>query len=349
MPRRSRLTNTAATRGRSSGTPVSFSTIEARISSSSGVSHRQVRRPPRPGRRQDLLPARAAIRVEQRLPRRRRAGSRSPPAPATPSGGTSAISPVSSVPRLQQLDHLPAGPALRHDDLPQPRCRPRFSSAQDLLHRGPGRDLVLAELAARPRGRCSAPRSGTASRCRSPPPRPACRRRCAGPRRARPRSRAARSSGPRARYCALRPGDQTPNTTTSPTISSVSAFEATWRIIGADHVHAGAGPARRWCRRSRTSSTAPRRSRRFTACVRREVDRRLTDGFSRLSVGGATWSRIASTQKIASTAPAAPSRCPIDDLVEDIVTLPAASPSSRATAPSSISSPIGVEVPCALT
>ena len=35
-------------------------------------------------------------------------------------------------------------------------------------------------------------------------------------------------------------------------------------------------------------------------------------------VGGATLSRIASTEKIASTAPAAPSRWPIDDLVDDI-------------------------------
>src|SRR5215813_8335809 len=43
-----------------------------------------------------------------------------------------------------------------------------------------------------------------------------------------------------------------------------------------------------------------------------------TDGLSRLMVGGATLSRMASTEKIASTAPAAPSRWPIDDLVDDI-------------------------------
>src|SRR5580692_11726215 len=42
-----------------------------------------------------------------------------------------------------------------------------------------------------------------------------------------------------------------------------------------------------------------------------------TDGLSRLMVGGAMLSRIASTLKIASIAPAAPSRCPIDDLVDD--------------------------------
>src|SRR5205823_10739033 len=49
-----------------------------------------------------------------------------------------------------------------------------------------------------------------------------------------------------------------------------------------------------------------------------------TDGLSRLSVGGATLSRIARMEKIASTAPAAPSRCPIDDLVDDIEMRPAA-------------------------
>ena len=65
-------------------------------------------------------------------------------------------------------------------------------------------------------------------------------------------------------------------------------------------------------------------------------------------VGGAIWSRMASTVKAASTAPAAPSRWPIADLVEDMATLPAAWPSRRSTAPSSISSPSGVEVPWAL-
>src|SRR6476620_909798 len=43
-----------------------------------------------------------------------------------------------------------------------------------------------------------------------------------------------------------------------------------------------------------------------------------TDGLSRLIVGGTTWSRTARTEKIASTAPAAPSRCPIDDFVDDM-------------------------------
>src|SRR3984957_21163199 len=73
-----------------------------------------------------------------------------------------------------------------------------------------------------------------------------------------------------------------------------------------------------------------------------------TDGWSRLMVGGAMLSRIARILKIASMAPAAPKRCPVDDLVDDIDTLEAAFPKSRSTAPSSISSPTCVEVPCAL-
>src|ERR1700680_1572670 len=73
-----------------------------------------------------------------------------------------------------------------------------------------------------------------------------------------------------------------------------------------------------------------------------------TDGFSRLMVGGAMLSRIARMLKIASIAPAAPNRCPVEDLVDDIDTSEVALPSSRSTAPSSISSPICVEVPCAL-
>ena len=41
-------------------------------------------------------------------------------------------------------------------------------------------------------------------------------------------------------------------------------------------------------------------------------------GCSKFSVGGATPSRIARIENTASTAPAAPSRCPIADLVDDI-------------------------------
>src|SRR5580700_1935350 len=73
-----------------------------------------------------------------------------------------------------------------------------------------------------------------------------------------------------------------------------------------------------------------------------------TDGCSKLMVGGAMLSRIAKILKIASIAPAAPNRCPVDDLVDDIETFEAALPRSRSTALSSISSPTCVEVPCAL-
>src|ERR1700751_4647441 len=73
-----------------------------------------------------------------------------------------------------------------------------------------------------------------------------------------------------------------------------------------------------------------------------------TEGFSRLMVGGAMLSRIARMEKIASIAPAAPRRCPVEDFVDDIDTFEAALPSNRSTAPSSISSPTSVEVPCAL-
>ncbi len=59
-------------------------------------------------------------------------------------------------------------------------------------------------------------------------------------------------------------------------------------------------------------------------------------------------SRIDRMEKIASTAPAAPSRCPIADFVDDMTMLPAELPTRRCTAASSISSPSGVEVPWAL-
>ncbi len=45
------------------------------------------------------------------------------------------------------------------------------------------------------------------------------------------------------------------------------------------------------------------------------------DGFSKFRVGGAASHSIAFIEKIASTAPAAPSKCPIADLVEDMESL----------------------------
>ena len=74
-----------------------------------------------------------------------------------------------------------------------------------------------------------------------------------------------------------------------------------------------------------------------------------TEGLSRLSVGGAMLSRMASTEKIASTAPAAPSRCPTADLVDDMASLPAALPNRRSTAAELDLVAHRVEVPCALT
>src|SRR3546814_15100745 len=46
-----------------------------------------------------------------------------------------------------------------------------------------------------------------------------------------------------------------------------------------------------------------------------------SEGLSRLSVGGTTPSRIARIEKMASMLPAAPSRCPIAELVDDIDSL----------------------------
>ena len=56
----------------------------------------------------------------------------------------------------------------------------------------------------------------------------------------------------------------------------------------------------------------------FLRVLRHPVDHAVPAGISRFSVGGATLSRIARIEKIASTAPAAPSRCPVADLVDDI-------------------------------
>src|SRR5260221_13655083 len=69
---------------------------------------------------------------------------------------------------------------------------------------------------------------------------------------------------------------------------------------------------------------------------------------NRFAVGGATWSRNASTVNTASMPPAAPSKCPVIDLVDDTASLAAWSPKQRLTATHSAMSPTGVEVPCAL-
>src|SRR6202008_480394 len=54
----------------------------------------------------------------------------------------------------------------------------------------------------------------------------------------------------------------------------------------------------------------------FALCGTRSTPAQLSSGLSRLRVGGTIWSRIARMQKILSTAPAPPRRCPMADLVE---------------------------------
>ena len=66
-------------------------------------------------------------------------------------------------------------------------------------------------------------------------------------------------------------------------------------------------------------------------------------------VGGTTWSRIASSDAISSTAPAAPSMCPVIDFVEETLIFPAASPNTLAMAVASFESLSGVDVPWAFT
>ena len=86
-------------------------------------------------------------------------------------------------------------------------------------------------------------------------------------------------------------------------------------------------PGWRWCRRSRSCCSARPSPRAACAlCGTRSTPSVPSSGLSRLSVGGTIWSRIARMQKIASTAPAPPSRWPIADLVELIDTLPIALP-----------------------
>ena len=70
-------------------------------------------------------------------------------------------------------------------------------------------------------------------------------------------------------------------------------------------------------------------------------------GDSKLRVGGAILFTVAKIAKIASTAPAAPSKCPIEDLVELIEISEILFLKRFFIALNSISSPKGVEVPCA--
>src|SRR3546814_2998118 len=90
--------------------------------------------------------------------------------------------------------------------------------------------------------------------------------------------------------------------------------------------------------------SARRTGRSFAAWGVRSMSAQLGEGLSRLRVGGTTLSRIARIEKIASTAPAAPSRWPIADLVDDIDTFFTASPNNRRTAPTSISPTTGAAI-----
>src|SRR5262249_21642169 len=74
-----------------------------------------------------------------------------------------------------------------------------------------------------------------------------------------------------------------------------------------------------------------------------------SSGSSRLMVGGAMRWCSASTAAIDSMAPAAPSRCPVMDLVADTAAVSAASPRAARIATASATSPCGVDVACAVT
>ena len=88
---------------------------------------------------------------------------------------------------------------------------------------------------------------------------------------------------------------------------------------------------------------------RFTALLGALSRSQAGSGVNWLIVGGITPSRIASAHTANSSAPAAPSRCPVIDLVEPNTSFLACGPNTAFTAAVSAASPYGVEVPCALT
>ena len=95
----------------------------------------------------------------------------------------------------------------------------------------------------------------------------------------------------------------------------------------------GAKSTRRWCRRSRTSWTAPCRSGASCALCGTRSIAVSTDGLSRLSVGGAI---VVADGEHARRSPRPRRRRraggPIADLVDDMASLPAALPNRRSTA-----------------
>ena len=80
----------------------------------------------------------------------------------------------------------------------------------------------------------------------------------------------------------------------------------------------------------------------------KSIGKGSTQGFFKFKVGGIILLLTANIENIASTAPAAPNKWPIEDFVELIETECKLFLKSLATAPNSISSPKGVEVPWAL-
>ena len=88
--------------------------------------------------------------------------------------------------------------------------------------------------------------------------------------------------------------------------------------------------ALRWCRRSRTSSRARRARRTARALPATWSSAHSGSGSSRLIVGGSTPVSSARTQSSASTAPAAPSRWPVIDLVAETGSEPACAAEHRA-------------------
>src|SRR5690349_9397753 len=89
-------------------------------------------------------------------------------------------------------------------------------------------------------------------------------------------------------------------------------------------------------------------SRRWTAWFGAALRSQAGSGVNWLMVGGTTPCLMASAQAANSSAPAAPSRWPVIDLVEPKMRFRACGPKTLLTAAVSAASPCGVDVPCAL-
>src|SRR5712691_2448221 len=87
---------------------------------------------------------------------------------------------------------------------------------------------------------------------------------------------------------------------------------------------------------------------RFTTLFAAASRSHAGSGVNWLMVGGIMPVPITSADSAASSAPAAPSRCPVIDLVDAKISLRAWAPNTAFTAAVSAASPCGVEVPCAL-